>query len=94
MRKDDEIRCRHMLDAATEAVSFAQSRERDDLEYDRQLVLALIKNIEIVGEAASRVSEPTRRRLSKIPWERIVAMRNRLVHGYFDINIDVAWQTV
>ena len=94
MRRDDGIRLRHMLDAAREAVSFARGRTRDDLDKDRQLVLAVVKDIEIVGEAATRVSEPTRRRLPELPWERIVGMRNRLVHAYFDINLDIVWKTI
>ncbi len=94
MPKDDEIRLRHMLDAAREALSFAHGRTRGDLDNDRQLVLALVKAIEIVGEAAARVSEPTRRRLPDMPWERIVGIRIRLVHAYFDINPDIVWRTV
>ena len=61
MRKDDEIRIRHMLDAAREAEAFAAGRTRRDLDTDRQLVLSLVKEIEIVGEAATR-SDPPRRR--------------------------------
>ena len=83
-----------MLDAAREAVSFARGRTRGDLNADRQLVLSLVKDIEIVGEAATRVSEPARRRLPEMPWERIVGMRNRLVHAYFDVNLDIVWKTV
>ena len=94
MRRDDEIRLRHMLDAAREAVSFVQGQSRSDLDIDRQLVLALIKDIEIVGEAATQITEPTRRHLSDIPWQRIIGMRNRLVHAYFDINLDTVWKTV
>lgn len=94
MRKDDEIRFRHMLDAAREAVSFANGRTRDDLDNDRQLVLALVKDIEIVGEAATQISENTRLRLSEIPWQQITGMRNRLVHAYFDMNLDIIWNTV
>ena len=94
MYRDDEVRLRHMLDAAREAVSFAQGRTRSDLDEDRQLVLALVKDIEIVGEAANQVSEPGRRRVPELPWERIVGMRNRLVHAYFDINLDIVWKTV
>ena len=94
MRRHDEIRLRHMLDAAREAVSFARGRTRGDLDTDRQLVLSLVKDIEIVGEAATRVSEPARRRLPEMPWERIVGMRNRLVHAYFDVNLDIVWKTV
>ena len=89
MRKDDEIRLRHMLDAAREAVSFARGRVRGDLENDRQLVLALVKDIEIVGEAAAQVTESARTRAPEIPWQEIVAMRNRLVHAYFSVNLDI-----
>lgn len=94
MFRDDEIRLRHMLDAAREAVSFARGRVRADLEADRQLVLSLVKDIEIVGEAAAQVTGPARTQLPEIPWQSIVAMRNRLVHAYFDINLEIVWQTV
>lgn len=94
MRKHDEIRLRHMLDAAREAVSFAQGHARGDLDNDRQLVLALVKDIEIIGEAAVQVTESTKQRLPEIPWEKIAGMRNRLVHAYFDINLDIVWKTV
>jgi uncharacterized protein with HEPN domain len=58
------------------------------------LVLSLIKEIEIVGEAATQVSEVTREHLPGIPWADIVGMRNRLVHAYFDINLEILWRTV
>ena len=61
---------------------------------DRQLVLSLVKDIEIVGEAAAQVTGPTRLQTPEIPWQSIVAMRNRLVHAYFNINLDIVWQTV
>ena len=94
MCKSDHIRCRHMLDAALEAVAFAQGRTREDLDNDRQLVLAILKDIEIVGEAASNISESTRRLMPDMPWSAIVGMRNRLVHAYFAISLDIVWQTV
>ena len=94
MHRDDEVCLRHMLDAAHEAVSFADGRTRSDLDSDRQLVLSLVKDLEIVGEAARHTSEKTRAQFRDIPWHEIVAMRNRLVHSYFDINLDIVWQTV
>lgn len=94
MFKNDRIRLRHMVDAMREAVSFADGRVREDLNEDRQLTLALVKDLEIIGEAAAQVSEATRQQLDDIPWSRIIAMRNRLVHAYFDINLDIVWQTV
>ena len=94
MRKDDVVRLRHMLDAAEEAMGFAQGRERRDLDQDRKLTLALVKEIEIIGEAAYQISDETRARLRNIPWDDIVGMRHRLVHAYFDINLDILWKTV
>ena len=94
MRKEDDVRLRHMLDAAREALGFVQGRNRVDLNSDRQLVLALVKAIEIIGEAAFRTSENTRAQFPEIRWEDIVGMRHRLVHAYFDINLDVLWKTV
>ncbi len=94
MRKGDAFRLRHMLDAACEAVSFARGRRRADLDQDRMLVLALVKDIEIIGEAACQVSPATRGQLPHIPWEDIIGMRHRLVHGYFDINLNVLWKTI
>ena len=94
MRKDDVIRLRHMLDAAREAVGFAQGRVRTDLDGDRMLVLSLVKDIEILGEAAYQICEITRDQLQGIPWDDIIGMRHRLVHAYFDINLDVLWRTV
>jgi uncharacterized protein with HEPN domain len=94
MKNDDDIRLRHMLDAATEAFRFTSGRQREDLEADRQLTWALIKAIEIIGEAAGQLSEETKTELSNIPWRNIIGMRNRLVHAYFDINLDILWKTV
>ena len=70
------------------------SRSRTDLDHDRLLLLALVKDIEIIGEAASRVSPEARAQWADIPWQDIVTMRHRLVHGYFDIDLDIVWNTV
>lgn len=94
MLKPDIVRLRHMVDAANEAQSFVAGKSKAELLQDRKLALALVKSIEIVGEAASKVSRDLRAKAPEIPWVDIVAMRNRLIHGYFDINLDVVWQTV
>jgi uncharacterized protein with HEPN domain len=83
-----------MLDAAREAASFAQGRSRADLDGNRMLTLSLVKCIEIVGEAASRISEETRQQAPQMPWQDIVSMRNRLIHAYFDVDLDRVWDTV
>jgi uncharacterized protein with HEPN domain len=94
MRKDDLIRIRHMLDAGQKAVSFAANKTRADLDNDPVLTFALMKTIEIIGEAASKVSRGSQARLKEIPWPEIVGMRNRLIHAYADISLDILWHTV
>jgi uncharacterized protein with HEPN domain len=94
MHKDDQVRLRHMLDAAREAIFFASGRKRTDLDSNRMLVLSLVKAIEIVGEAAYQLNDTTRGEFSAIPWSDIIGMRHRLVHAYFEINHDMLWQTV
>ena len=94
MRRDDLVRLRHMADAAREASSFARGRSRADLDTNRMLVLSLVKEIEIIGEAASKVSQETRDTLPDIPWPDLTGMRHRLIHAYFDINVEVVWQTI
>lgn len=91
MLKDDRIRLQHMLDAAREAINSIKGRRRADLEKDRIWALGLVKCVEIIGEAATRVSKEMRSRHPQIPWVQIVAMRNRLVHVYFDIDADQVW---
>jgi len=94
MRRDDNIRFRHMLDAAKEVMSFAKNKTRKDLDNDRMLTLSLVKSIEIIGEAASKVTDETKKRFPEIPWTNMIAMRNRLIHAYFDIDLDVLWGTI
>ena len=91
MNESDVIRLRHMLDAAREALSFIAGRSSEDLSRDRMLVLALVKEIEIIGEAASRISDESRKALPQIPWPKIIAMRNRLIHAYADVDLSIVW---
>jgi uncharacterized protein with HEPN domain len=87
-------RLRHMLDAAREAAQMAQGRTRADLDTDRPLNLSLVRLLEIVGEAASRVPAPERVSYPGIPWPQIVSLRNRLIHGYDNVDFDILWQIV
>jgi len=83
-----------MLDHAREAVSMARGRMRGDLDSDRSLNLSLTRLLEVVGEAASRVSKEEQSACPNIPWSQIVSMRNRLIHGYDAVDFDVLWEIV
>lgn len=93
-RLDATTALRDMLDHAREAVSLAQGKTRTDLDSDRLLNLALVRLLEIVGEAASRVPEEERARHTEIPWPQIISLRNRLIHGYDSVDFDILWQIV
>jgi uncharacterized protein with HEPN domain len=94
MSSDDLIRIKHMLDAAKEVVSFVKDKSRTDLDKDHMLVLSLVKEIEIIGEAATKISDNMKTKYFDIPWLDIIGMRNHLIHAYFDVDIDVVWNTV
>lgn len=93
-RHEDLVRLRHMLDHAREAVDLVGGKARTDLDADRVLQLALVRLIEIVGEAASRISKEGQKQHPAIPWPQIISTRNRLIHGYDFVDDDVLWQTV
>ena len=94
MFEDDNVRIRHILDAGREAVAFAKGRSRADLDSDRKLSLSLVRLLEIIGEAAKGISEEFRDSHPDLSWKSMVGMRDRLIHGYFDVNLDVVWETV
>jgi len=94
MKPADRVRLRHVVDALTSAIRFAEGRRREDLENDEMLTFALVYAVQIVGEAVSKVSIEFRERHPEIPWAVIIGMRHRLVHAYSDINHDILWTTV
>ena len=93
MRPEDATRIRHMIEAAESAQRFIDGRTRADIDMDEQLRFALVQAVQIIGEAASRVSPETRSAIPSVPWADIIFMRNRLVHAYFDIDHDIVWET-
>ncbi|MDA3639463.1 DUF86 domain-containing protein [Mycobacterium xenopi] len=94
MRPDDQIRLRHLTEAASKAMAYCAGRRREDLDNDELLRLAVTKLVEIVGEAAKNVSPELQAAEPGVPWAAAARMRDRLIHHYFDINIDILWQTV
>ena len=94
MRRDDASYLLDMVAAARDAVAFADGLSFAEFGRDRRSQLAILKAVEIVGEAASRLSLETREAYPGIPWREATGMRNRLVHAYFDVDLQVVWDTV
>jgi len=91
---EDRVRLNHMLEASEKAFQFAEGRSRTDLDTDEKLSLSLVRLLEIVGEAARAVSQGTRDELPSIPWKAIAGTRDRLIHGYFNVDLDVVWAII
>lgn len=93
MRVEDVVRIRHMIEAAESIIEFVAGRERSELDTNRMLLFAVVRAIEILGEAASKVTDEARAANSAIPWKAIIGMRNRLIHAYFDVNAQLVWES-
>lgn len=94
MTRRDEVSLRQMLDHSREATQLAAGRSRADLDSDRLFNLAMTRLLEIVGEAAGRVSQAARDAHPQIAWSQIVGLRNRLIHGYDEVDCDILWKIV
>jgi len=93
MVNKDLVRLRHMLDSATAILTFLKRKKRDSLNTNRMLSSAVIREFEILGEAAGKVSQKTQKLFPKLPWKQLVGMRNRLIHAYFEVSYDIIWKT-
>ena len=93
MRQDDSYLL-DMLVAARKATRFAQGLTYEQFSQSELHQNAIFKVLEIVGEAASRVSDKTRDTHPKIPWPNVIGLRNRIVHAYFEIDLKVVWNIV
>ena len=92
--RDDFLRLRDMVSVAEELLHFTEGKSYEDLTADRGLQYICIHCLEVLGEAASRMSSGFRESHPELPWLAMIAMRNRLIHGYFDIELSFVWQTI
>jgi uncharacterized protein with HEPN domain len=94
MQSKDRIRVQHILDEAGEVFKYTEGISFDEFVEDGKTVRAVIRSIEVIGEAASKISIEFRKEHPDVPWQKIIGMRNRLIHVYFDIDYNIIWQTV
>ncbi len=94
MRKDDQLFLGHILDAANHATNLVRGKSRDDLNHDMALRFALPHLVQIIGEAARRLSAEFMADHPEIPWKTMIGMRHKIVHDYFGVDMDLVWKTV
>jgi uncharacterized protein with HEPN domain len=90
----DRVYLLDILEAARLAVSYVQGVSEEMFLKDTQLQDSVIRRIEIIGEAARRVSETTRDMLANVPWPEMIGMRNMMIHDYDDVDFVIVWETV
>jgi uncharacterized protein with HEPN domain len=91
---DPRIALEQMRSHAQEAVALLRGKTQRDLHADRTLSLAILRLLEIVGEAANRVPPDRRAQYPAIPWSQIIALRNRLIHAYDQVDLEIVWTVV
>jgi uncharacterized protein with HEPN domain len=94
MPRDDAVYVDHMLETVRKAVGKVEQKSRADFDADENLRLALAHPIQIIGEAASRVSSAFRETHSEIPWSEVIGMRQKIVHDYLGLDYDIVWEVV
>ena len=90
----DLTRLRHMLDCAKTILQFCEGKTRQNLDSNRFFSSAIMREFEVLGEAASAISTTTRSQFPQIPWKAVIGMRNQLIHAYFDVDHDIVWKTI
>lgn len=89
---EDLIRLKHILDACDEISSFIKGKSFDGFIENRMFALSIMKDIEIIGEAANKISNDIKDKFPEVPWADITGIRNRLIHSYFDIDMEIVWK--
>jgi uncharacterized protein with HEPN domain len=92
--KDDWVYLRHILDEIEFIRGMTENLAYKDLIEDKVREHAITRSLEIIGEAAKNVSDPLKTRFPDIPWREMAGLRDRIIHGYFDISYDIVWDVI
>jgi len=94
MIKNDQVYLEHILEAINKIENFTRKITRFDFDGNVMIQDAVIRNIEIIGEATKKISKPFTQSHQEIPWSDMAGMRDKLIHDYLDVDIEVVWKTI
>lgn len=92
--KDDSIFIEHILEAIDQIMDYTEGVNKEEFDTNRMRQDAVIRQIEIIGEAAKKISSATTQKFPEIPWKQMAGMRDKLIHNYFGVDIGTVWLTV
>lgn len=92
--RDDTLLLQDIIEASRKIIRFTTDYSYDDFMADEKTRDAVVRNFEVIGEAAGNVSEATQQSVSKVEWRKMKAFRNLLIHQYFGVNYEVVWDVV
>ncbi len=90
----NSVRLKHIIDAVNDVIKLSFGKKRTDLESDQIFGLAMVRLIEIIGEAANSIDVEFRAKYPKIPWSQMIATRNKLIHGYYNVENELIWEII
>jgi uncharacterized protein with HEPN domain len=94
MIKEDSLYIEHILNCIEKVLAFTKGMNRGDFISNIPIQDAVIRNIEVIGEATKKLSKSTTEKHPDIPWTDMAGMRDKLIHDYFDVDIEVVWNTI
>lgn len=94
MKRDDTLFLKDILTACEDIQEFVKDIHFSDFVHDKKTTSAVIRQFEIIGEAAKHIPEPIRKKYPDVPWKDMSAMRDRLIHGYFGVDYHLVWDTI
>ena len=94
MKKDDSVYLLHIMDAFVQIERYTDGVSHDDFMENRLLQDGVIRQLEIMGEASRSLSEDIRNDYPHIPWRHMIGLRNRMIHAYFDVNLQIIWEII
>jgi len=92
--KDDSIFLHHILDAITTIEEHVGTTPHIQFVHNKMMQDAVVRELEIIGEAARNLSDALRAQYQEIEWDSIISMRNRLIHAYFRVDIELVWDII
>ena len=94
MKKDDTVYLRHIRDAIEQIGEYLEGVSVEQFMHKRILQDGVVRQLEIMGEASRNISNDLCQQYSQVPWGQMIGLRNRVIHAYFDVNLQIVWEIV